>query len=77
MRYFEIFGTFLLKLTLAFDDQIIDPYCHTKDLPLPDHGESWNCTGSSNTTVTIGDECTAVCEKNYRLSECKLTKPVK
>ena len=68
MRYFLSFlGTFLLKGALAND-----PHCYTKELDLPEHGASWDCDGSSNTKVDIGDKCIVVCEQNYRLINCKL-----
>ena len=71
MRDFLSFlGVSLLKITLAND-----PHCYTDDLPLPDHGKGWDCDGSSNEKVNIGDRCELVCEENYRLvnSELKLT----
>ena len=68
MRYFLIFcAGFLLKVTVAND-----PHCYTKELDLPEHGTSWDCDGSSNTKVDIGDKCIVVCQTNYRLINCKL-----
>ena len=69
MRHFFIFcAGFLLKVTVAND-----PHCYTKDLDLPEHGASWDCDGSSNVQVDIGDKCVAVCKKNYHLIHCKLS----
>lgn len=65
-NYFKFYALLVFDFSLA-----TDPYCLTSELPLPTHGNGWDCDGPSDERVGRNIRCTVVCEENYRLEVCK------
>ena len=51
-----------------------NPFCYTANLDLPANTKGWECDGSSNVTVSNNEECTVICDDNYRLEFSEYSK---
>ena len=71
IKYFIFYGVAVSIRSPLSPGMLNREQCYTSQLTLPENGKGWKCTGSSNVAVNENDRCTAVCEDNYRLEQCK------